>query len=262
MSASEGAESAEVLQCAKALNRPILPVLRYSNQLPQHLSSLRLQPTGLTRSEQQHETLEYWKTRPIDSVSNVMFHEVIEDICACLVELHEQELAIEAEEPNVRYVMQHRLFSAQPPPRLEHCTKASVPAQLPLSKSGSVKKEEQSPASPPQSPPALLQEQHQDDEPRDAVVFPELLSARISMLTEDLAAVKQRVATLERAAGRGSGGAFRISSLEGRIAALEAAAVSAPPLAEIAARVTELECAVREPGRPGAYIEILCCICE
>ena len=129
-------------------------------------------------------------------------------------------------------------------------------------KSGSVKKEEQSPASPPQSPPALLQEQHQDDEPRDAVVFPELLSARISMLTEDLAAVKQRVATLERAAGRGSGGAFRISSLEGRIAALEAAAVSAPPLAEIAARVTELECAVREPGRPGAYIEILCCICE
>jgi hypothetical protein len=51
MSVTEGAESAELLRCARSLHRPVLPVLRFGDSLPRHLEApLRLQPTGPARS--------------------------------------------------------------------------------------------------------------------------------------------------------------------------------------------------------------------
>lgn len=261
MSPGEGAESAELLLCARTLRRPVLPVLRYSNKLPHHLSWLRLQHTGRARSVKvcdehgeatAHRLVpECWNTRLIDGVSDVLFHDVVADVRDCLLQLHEQHKAITGTVADMRYEVQRSLFSAEQPPlpRTQHEEAADTRQRT--AETGNILRQEHVPPPTLLPSPPPLQEQQQSRS-KNAALFPELVSARLSLLSEDLAVINQRVATLERAAGRGSGGAFSMGSLEGRVAMLEAAAVSAPPPAELAARVSELEHGMREAGSTGA----------
>jgi hypothetical protein len=261
MSPGEGAESAELLLCARTLRRPVLPVLRYSNKLPHHLSWLRLQHTGRARSVKvcdedgeatAHRLVpECWNTRLIDGVSDVLFHDVVADVCDCLLQLHEQHKAVTGTVADMRYAVQRSLFSAEQPPLPGTQHEEAADTRQRTAETGNILRQEHVPPSTLPPPPPPLQEQEQSRS-KNAALFPELVSARLSLLSEDLAAINQRVATLERAAGRGSGGAFSMGSLEGRVAMLEAAAVSAPPPAELAARVNELEHGIRKAGSTGA----------
>ena len=262
MSADEGVETAELLLCAKTLRRPILPVLRYSKKLPHHLLSLRWQHTGRSRSVavrdepgeapgRRQVVHECWKTRLIDGVSDVLFHDVVVDVRDCLLELHEQQNEVAGKASDVQYEAQRGLFSAEQqsldgPQNTETTEEQQRTAEI-----GNLSQHEHLPP----SPPTLQQQERQHNRSEDVAVFPELLSARLSLLSADLAAINQRVATLERATGRGSGGAFTMGSLEGRVAVLEAAAVSAPPPAELAARVTELEHRMHKAGDTGVNAE-------
>ena len=228
--------------------------------------SLRLQHTGRTRSVAVHDepceapahrqtVPECWKTRLIDGVSDVLFHDVVADVRDCLLELHEQQNEVVGKVADVRYEAQRSLFSAEQqsldgPHNVQAAEEHQRAAEI-----GNLSQHEHLPPPPPLPPPPLQQEEQQHNRSEYVTVFPELLSARLSLLSEDLAAMNQRVATLERATGRGSGGAFTMGSLEGRVAVLEAAAVSAPPPAELAARVTELEHGMRKAGRTGVNAE-------
>eukprot|EP01044_Picomonas_judraskeda_P007679 COSAG03_NODE_838_length_5668_cov_206.838391_3_plen_205_part_00 len=193
-------------------------------------------------------------------MSDVLFHEAVADLRDCLLELHGQQTMNGSSDPDVRYEAQHELFSAdqQPLPGPANRAEAATSHQR-TTENGNIRRQDHL------SPPAVLQQDQQQqqwyDGPKDAALFPELLSSRISFLSEELAGMNQRVATLERAAGRGSGGAFSMASLEGRIAALEAAAVLAPPPAELAARITELERGSRDARNASANGELLRSIC-
>ena len=274
MSATD-AEGAELLQCARILRQPVLPMLRYSDKLPRHLTSLRSQPTGrmhhvpfhdsphdITQQQSAEQHPELWKLRPIDCVSDVLFHDAVANAHGCLLELLEQQKTLVSSESRLHHEVQHGLFSrvrqSLPQPiqdgaaqwRNSQCVLAEHPDHS----------QQPAPAPPPPPPPPLppvrQQQQEEAEEEQNkqhnkfngVAAFPELLSARLSILSEDLAAMNQRVATLERAAGRGSGGAFSMGSLERRIAALEAETVSAPPVAELAARLNALEQSVSDAG--------------
>ena len=189
-------------------------------------------------------------------MSDVLFHEAVADLRDCLLELHEQQTMNGSSEPDLRYEAQRELFSAdqQPLPGPANRADAATSHQ-----NGNIRRQDH--LSPPPAPQQDQQEQQWHDGPKDAALFPELLSSRVSFLSEELAGMNQRVATLERAAGRGSGGAFSMASLEGRIAALEAAAVLAPPPAELAARITELERGSRDARNASANGELLRSVC-
>eukprot|EP01046_Picozoa_sp_COSAG06_P015743 COSAG06_NODE_1019_length_11057_cov_5.386293_3_plen_575_part_00 len=293
MSVTEGAESAELLRCARSLHRPVLPVLRFGDSLPRHLEApLRLQPTGLTRSIRaavsagtgagteagtgtgtgggtapaglMRQVPVHWRVEPVEMVSDVLFHEAIREVHSNLQQLQEQERTVLGSSAALRYSVQHGLFSSQQegPPLLPQPQQQQQQRELPARENDSSPADGEPGITGVAAPAVAIhdsdgiaesaQQRQHSPSPSAAQppIFPELISARVTLQSEDLAALNQRVASLERASGRGSGGAYSFASLEARLAALEAAAVSAPPATELAARLTALEQGDRpRPGR-------------
>ena len=213
-------------------------------------------------------------------VSDVLFHEAIREVHSNLQQLQEQERAVlgSSAAAALRYSVQHGLFSPQQnsPPLLPQPHQQQQQRVLQAMSENDSSPADGEPGVTGVTAPAVAihdsdgiaesaqqqqgqqqQQQQGQHSPSPSAaqppIFPELISARVTLQSEDLAALNQRVASLERASGRGSGGAYSFASLEARLAALEAAAVSAPPATELAARLTALE--QDDRPRPGRHTD-------